>query len=165
MSLNLQIVKRCEHIKDNGAQCNSPALRDAKFCYFHIQYHCPQMGALPSSGQWRMSASETVRDAKAIQLALAKVMECLQRGTIDHKAAGQILHALRTASTNLGQISKLERRTRAVLNRELNRQPVANRPFDASVWSRIERKYDDQSIDEPTEKTGSKQPPNPKRLQ
>jgi len=28
-------VAHCQHIKKNGSQCGSPALRNQQFCYFH----------------------------------------------------------------------------------------------------------------------------------
>ena len=28
---------RCQHIKTNGTQCGSPALKDNQFCYYHQQ--------------------------------------------------------------------------------------------------------------------------------
>jgi hypothetical protein len=28
-------VKLCQHIKDNGSFCGSPALRKRRYCYFH----------------------------------------------------------------------------------------------------------------------------------
>ena len=35
-SLNIQ---RCRHLKVNGTQCGSPALKDHRFCYFHLRWH------------------------------------------------------------------------------------------------------------------------------
>ena len=32
-------IARCQHIKVNGIQCGSPALKDRKFCYFHQRWH------------------------------------------------------------------------------------------------------------------------------
>jgi len=28
-------IRRCQHIKMNGTQCGSPALKMGKFCYHH----------------------------------------------------------------------------------------------------------------------------------
>ena len=35
MALYPKRVARCEHVKVNGTQCGSPALRDQPYCYFH----------------------------------------------------------------------------------------------------------------------------------
>src|SRR2546422_6358020 len=32
-------IPRCRHLKVNGTQCGSPALKDHRFCYFHQQWH------------------------------------------------------------------------------------------------------------------------------
>jgi len=161
MSSDLQTIKRCEHIKVNGTQCNSPALRDTKFCYFHIQYHCPEMET--QQKQWRVTHLPTLDDAHSIQVELAKVMQRLLWGEVDHQEAVLIIRALEMASTNLQRMSpKQKLRPQPVMDRP----SVANRPFDASAWSRIEgREYDDLTEDDPTETDNRKQPKNPKRVQ
>jgi hypothetical protein len=32
-------IRRCQHIKVNGAQCGSPAVREHNYCYFHMRWH------------------------------------------------------------------------------------------------------------------------------
>ena len=147
MSLYPITVKRCQHIKVNGMQCGSPALRDSKHCYYHIRYHWPELEALPDNNEWRKTLA-TLEDANSIQVSLASVMERLIMQEIDHKTAALLLYALQTASMNLKRTS-LEPAlpTQVVIDRE----SVANRPLGASAWSRIEgREYDDLNA----EKTG-----------
>src|SRR6202521_1897025 len=152
MSLYPVTVKRCQHIKVNGTQCGSPALRDAKHCYYHIRYHWPELEALPNNHQLH-TPLPTLEDANSIQVALAKVIERLILLEIDHKTAALMLYALQTASMNLKRTS-LEPAlpTQVVIDRE----SVANRPLGASAWSRIEgREYDDLSgNDLPAKTTG-----------
>ena len=38
MSLYPNSIPRCEHIKINGTQCGSPALRRNHFCFFHKRW-------------------------------------------------------------------------------------------------------------------------------
>ena len=76
MSLYPVTVKRCQQIKVNGTQCGSPALRDAKHCYYHVRYHWPELDALPDSNEWRKPLP-TLEDANSIQVALANVIERL----------------------------------------------------------------------------------------
>src|SRR5208282_973663 len=38
MSLYPISIRRCQHIKVNGTQCASPALRNEKVCYFHMRW-------------------------------------------------------------------------------------------------------------------------------
>jgi len=74
MSLYPITVKRCQHIKVNGTQCGSPALRDSKCCYYHIRYHWPELEALQNNNEWRKPLA-TLEDANSIQVSLANVME------------------------------------------------------------------------------------------
>jgi hypothetical protein len=135
MSLYPVTVKRCQQIKVNGTQCGSPALRDAKHCYYHVRYHWPELDALPDSNEWRKPLP-TLEDANSIQVALANVMERLIMLELDHK----------TASMNLKRTSlEPQLPTQVVIDRE----SVANRPLGASAWSRVEgREYDDLSGDD-----------------
>ena len=152
MSLYPATVKRCQQIKVNGTQCGSPALRDAKHCYYHVRYHWPELEALPNNQQLH-TPLPTLEDANSIQVALAKVIERLILLEIDHKTAALMLYALQTASMNLKRTSlEPQLPTQVVIDRE----SVANRPLGASAWSRIEgREYDDLSgNDLPAKTTG-----------
>ena len=64
MSLFPITVKRCQHLKINGTQCGSPALRETKHCYYHIRYHWPELEALPNKSEWRQLP--TLEDANSI---------------------------------------------------------------------------------------------------
>jgi hypothetical protein len=162
MSLYPITVKRCQHIKVNGTQCGSPALRDSKCCYYHVRYHWPELEALQNNNEWRKPTA-TLEDANSIQVSLANVMERLVMQEIDHKTAALLLYALQTASMNLKRTSlEPELPTQVVIDRE----SVANRPIGASAWSRVEgREYDDLSGDDPNEESDRVQPADSERLQ
>jgi hypothetical protein len=133
-------ILRCQHIKVNGTQCGSPALRDATHCYYHIRYHWPELEALPDNNEWRI-AFPTLEDANSIQVALARVMEQLVMNEIDHKTAALMLYALQTASMNLKRTALEPKLPTQVV---IDRQSVARRPLGASAWSRVEgHEYDD----------------------
>ena len=162
MSLYPITVKRCQHIKVNGTQCGSPALRDSKCCYYHVRYHWPELEALQNNNEWRKPTA-TLEDANSIQVSLANVMERLVMQEIDHKTAALLLYALQTASMNLKRTSREpELPTQVVIDRE----SVANRPIGASAWSRVEgREYDDLSGDDPNEESDREQAADSERLQ
>ena len=162
MSLYPITVKRCQHIKVNGTQCGSPALRDSKCCYYQVRYHWPKLEALQNNNEWRKPTA-TLEDANSIQVSLANVMERLVMQEIDHKTAALLLYALQTASMNLKRTSlEPELPTQVVIDRE----SVANRPIGASAWSRVEgREYDDLSGDDPNEESDREQPADSERLQ
>jgi len=161
MSLYPKTVKRCQHIKVNGTQCGSPALRETKYCYYHVRYHWPELEALPNKSEWRQLP--TLEDANSIQASLANVMERLVMQEVDHKTAALMLYALQTASMNLKRTSlEPQLPTQVVIDRE----SVANRPIGASAWSRVEgREYDDLSEDDLTKESDRQQPADSERLQ
>jgi len=96
-------IPRCQHIKVNGTQCGSPAVRDRRFCFFHKKWHDQRI--VINSAQARQSPPTldlpVLEDANSIQVALMQVMRLLISHQIDHKTAGLLLYALQTASFNL----------------------------------------------------------------
>ena len=149
MSLYPNTVRRCQHIKTNGTQCGSPALRETTFCYYHIRYHWPEMEEIEDTAEWRKTSLPSLEDADSIQVSLADVIERLIAVEIDHKAAALILYALQTASINLRQTTLVPKSPTHVV---IDRKSVADRPIGASAWSRVEgREYDDLTEDDLTE--------------
>jgi len=99
---------RCQHLKVNGTQCGSPALRRNRFCYFH-KLHQEQRITL-GTDQARRTRNLTItlpvlEDANSIQVTLMQVMRLIIAGQIDGKQAGLVLYALQTASSNLARTS------------------------------------------------------------
>jgi hypothetical protein len=112
-------VPRCQHVKVNGVQCGSPALRRKPHCFFHerVQYE-RDLAAENKSGQ-RKFGFPLLEDANSIQVALMKVIQMLGSGTLDHKTAGLMLYALQTASVNLRHAKfEPEQRTDVVIDED-----------------------------------------------
>ena len=139
MSTYPTTIRRCQHIKVNGIQCGSPALRNEKQCYFHD--HCRAM-----CRQINMKFSEhgiitlpTLEDPNSIQLGLGEVMRLLVTQQIDHRTASLLLRALRTATANVKFTSLEPKPTEIVIDPKC----VENRPLGATAWSTVEgREYD-----------------------
>jgi hypothetical protein len=94
---------RCQHLKTNGTQCGSPALRRNRFCYFHKRYQDERI-RLNLDRRRRATATfflPVLEDANSIQMSLMQIMRLLLTGQIEHKTASLLLYALQTASTNL----------------------------------------------------------------
>jgi hypothetical protein len=87
-------IPRCQHIKVNGTQCGSPALRGRRFCYFHACHEAKPARA----GSFDFPMLE---DANAVQIALMQVIRAIADDRIDSKRASLLLYALQTASFNL----------------------------------------------------------------
>ena len=94
---------RCQHLKTNGTQCGSPALRRNRFCYFHKRY---QEERIRLNVDRRRHGTATfflpvLEDANSIQMSLMQIVRLLLTGQIEHKTASLLLYALQTASANL----------------------------------------------------------------
>jgi hypothetical protein len=82
----------CEHIKDNGLRCGSPALRGRHFCYFHSRAHNPT-GRF-GRRNYRVAVPEV---GESLIIALTHVMQALATGDVPPKTANAMLYALSLA--------------------------------------------------------------------
>jgi hypothetical protein len=99
--MGFENVPRCQHVKVNGVQCGSPALRRKPHCYFHERVEYERNLANENKSGQRKFGFPLLEDANSIQVALMKVIQMLGAGTLDHKTAALMLYALQTASANL----------------------------------------------------------------
>jgi len=94
-------VPRCQHIKVNGVQCGSPALRRKRHCFFHKRLRDRQARMLRGRASHRPFALPMVEDANSLHLALMDVLQKLAAGRLEPKTAGLMLWGLQTVSGNL----------------------------------------------------------------
>ena len=133
-------IRRCQHIKANGTQCGSPALRDQKFCYFHAQWRRQNRDINMNFHERGTITLPTLEDANSIQVGLAEVMRLLVTNQIDHRTAALLLRALRTAASNLKHTTFEPEPTHVVIDEE----SVERRPLGATAWSKREgQEYDE----------------------
>ncbi len=94
------MYRKCRHIKPNGLRCDSPALKQANFCYFHSKIHT--IGAEPNLKYGPMLLPSPEGPA-AVLLSIAKINDALlSAGRIDRKSlAGVLLYSMQVASQNL----------------------------------------------------------------
>jgi hypothetical protein len=118
--MGLEDVPRCQHVKTNGTQCGSPALRRRKFCYFHDRVRRERERiAANKSLMLRRFDLPLLEDANSVQMALMKVIQMLGSGELEHKTAGLMLYALQTASSNLRYTEfEVEEVTDVVIDRD-----------------------------------------------
>jgi hypothetical protein len=130
-------IRRCQHIKVNGTQCGSPALRDEKYCYYHL--HCQQKNmhvdmSVPASEDRGAITLPTLEDANSIQVGLVEVMRLLVTSQIEHRTASLLLRALRLAASNVKRTSfEPQQPTHVVIDPDC----VAHRPIGATAWSTV----------------------------
>jgi len=123
---------RCQHLKINGTQCGSPALRRNRFCFFHKRFQDERIKL--SADRARRGVATFVlpvlEDANSIQIALMQVMRLLVARQLDHKTASLLLYALQTASSNL-RLTNFKPFSNDVI---LDPRDVANTPLDSHIW-------------------------------
>ena len=137
-----QYPDRCQHIKVNGVQCGSPALRRNRFCFFHKRFHDERIRlaadrARRSPGTFVLPVLE---DANSIQIALMQVMRLLLSHQIEHKTASLLLYALQTASGNLRRTSF-----------DANHHEIILDPRDAAITPLDYRAWEDEEFEEEEE--------------
>ena len=86
-------IRRCRHVKTNGTQCGSPALKAGELCYYH-EHNRPQPVELYIDGE-RYCDSQIVlpvfEDAHSIQTVIRQVVQLMLTRRIERKDAGLML--------------------------------------------------------------------------
>ncbi len=96
----------CRHIKTNGVQCQSPALLENPYCFFHTRLnqrhsayrHTPATRGYLIPGQHIQLAP--LEDRESIQVALSVVINALATGQLEPRRATALLYGLQLASNN-----------------------------------------------------------------
>jgi hypothetical protein len=144
-------IRRCQHIKVNGTQCGSPAVRRNSFCYFHGRWREQRI----LLGNTRPKAIPSLdlpvlEDANSIQVAIMQVLSLLLTGQVEHKTAGLLLYGLQTASGNLRR-ARFEAYPTDVV---INPATVAETRMGEDVWKNSDfdvDEEDDEEEDDPEE--------------
>jgi len=117
--MSLDDVPRCQHVKMNGTQCGSPALRRRRHCFFHERIRREQASIAADASAQHAFDLPLLEDANSVQMAIMKVIQMLGSGRLDHKTAGLMLYALQTASSNLRNANfEVYDVTRVVIDRD-----------------------------------------------
>src|ERR1019366_4898619 len=94
-------IRRCQHIKTNGTQCGSPALRDGKFCYYPRGCRPERVTVKGADGKPSGILVPVFEDAHSIQTMVRQVVMLMLEDKIDDKKAGRVLYALQIAAAIL----------------------------------------------------------------
>jgi hypothetical protein len=98
-------IEFCNHIKADGNLCESPALRDQEYCFFHKATRERVKRQRRAARLKQAFQLPVLEDAAAIQLAIGDTLNALLAGQIDHKTAGSVLYGLQTAAANARHVS------------------------------------------------------------
>lgn len=143
-------VQRCQHIKTNGQQCGSPALRNRTSCYFHINWgqSCYLKINEASYNPSLAAAALTMpvlEDYESIQIAIMQVLRKLTTGHLDRKTAGLLLYGLQIASSNL-RFAQFEPTIRESV--VIDPMTTHMTPLDADQWSEEDDEDEDEDAEE-----------------
>ncbi len=152
-------IRRCHHVKVNGEQCGSPALRGKCYCYFHNNYrhlgvYGVKQNAVPKTFKDRFPVLE---DGNSIQAAVMQVIRLILAKEIESKEAGLLLYALQIASSNLNQMKMSPWHDEVVIDPLLVRySPVRGKPAREEHW-KVETEDDEKEREELEEQINESQ--------
>ncbi len=137
---------RCQHLKVNGTQCGSPALRRNRFCFFHKRFQDERIKLSADRARHGVATFvlPVLEDANSIQVALMQVMRLLVSRQIDHKTASLLLYALQTASTNL-RMTTFKPLAQDVI---LDPSTVGDTALNAHIWNNADFEDDEDEEEE-----------------
>ena len=96
---------RCHHVSTSGIQCDSPAVGNLRFCYYHQQ---GRSTAIQYYSEAPFTAIEEdlplFEDAHSIQIAIRQIASLLMQRKIEPKVAGLLLYSIQLALLNLKQL-------------------------------------------------------------
>jgi hypothetical protein len=149
-------IPRCQHLKINGTQCGSPALRRNHFCYFHKNWQETRIVVNANRARRARATLDlpVLEDANSVQVSLMQVMRLILNGQLDSKTAGLLLYALQTASSNLSRINfEPTVKTRVVIDpRTVDQTPLGEDPWNREDFEAAEE-YEEEDQDEPAPAT------------
>jgi hypothetical protein len=153
--MGLENVPRCQHVKMNGTQCGSPALRRRRHCFFHERIRREQAKIAAQVSAKPTFELPLLEDANCVQVALMKVIQMLASGRMDHKTAGLILYALQTASSNLRHADFEVRDVSTIV---IDRDTVNATCIHGPQWFEEDFDDEDDEVEDEDEEADDKKP-------
>jgi hypothetical protein len=134
-------IRRCRHVRTNGTQCGSPALKGKELCFYHEQNQPREMelyldGERYPDGSMMMPVFE---DAHSIQTVIRQVVHLMLARRIERKDAGLLLYALQIASGNLKMMQAEKAKPTQVV---VEPDKATETPLGMTPWSATGRGHD-----------------------
>ena len=127
----------CHHVMEGGYYCQSPALRDRRFCYSHLRLRGQRLRmarAIARRQPYRFDLP-ALDDLFAVQAAVEHVARALGAGLLERRQAGTLLYALQQSAIN-HRILALVQMNAASQPVPRPRQKTLTGRASKSVWSR-----------------------------
>ena len=95
--------RTCDHLKEDGLYCSSPALRDQRYCYFHLNARARRVQAAQARlhhepHRFQLPVFDNMH---AVQAGIQQVADALADDRITNRRAGLLLYALQQAAASL----------------------------------------------------------------
>ena len=100
----------CRHVKEDGAYCGSPALRERKYCYYHLMQRGRRLRrarALRDNQPYRLEI-QSLDNLYAVRAALTDIAQALAAGQLDARTAGKLLYAIQQVCATNRRIEQME---------------------------------------------------------
>ena len=100
----------CRHIKEDGTYCGSPALRERKYCYYHLMQRGRRLRrarALRDNLPYRLEI-QSFDNLYAVRDALTDIAQALAAGQLESRTAGKLLYAIQQVSSTNRRIEQME---------------------------------------------------------
>jgi hypothetical protein len=91
----------CRHIKTDGTYCGSPALRDRKYCHYHLKDRGRRLRrarALRDNVPYRLDIP-LLDSPAAVRLAITEIVQAMGTGQLDHRTGGKMLYGIQMANS------------------------------------------------------------------
>ena len=95
--------RTCDHLKEDGVYCSSPALRDQRYCYFHLNARARRVQAACSQrrGEPFRLHMPILDNPHAILSCIQQVLDALANDRIRARQAAVYLYGLQMAAASL----------------------------------------------------------------
>jgi hypothetical protein len=106
----------CHHVMESGVYCQSPALRDRRFCYSHLRLRGQRLRmarAIARRQPYRFDMP-ALDDLFAVQAAVEHVARALGAGLLERRQAGTLLYALQQSAINHRILALVQMNTASV---------------------------------------------------
>jgi hypothetical protein len=100
----------CRHVKEDGTYCGSPALRDRKYCYYHLMHRGRRLRrarALRDNLPYRLEI-QSLDNPYAVRAALTDIAQALAAGQLEPRTAGKLLYAIQQVTAANRRIEQME---------------------------------------------------------
>ena len=100
----------CRHVKEDGIYCGSPALRDRKYCYYHLMQRGRRLRrarALRDNLPYRLEI-QSLDNLYAVRTALTEIVQAVAAGQLEALSAGKMLYGIQQVTAINRRIEQME---------------------------------------------------------